>query len=451
MNICMVGTGYVGLVAGACLSDFGMNVNCVDVEKDKIERLKKGEVPIFEMGLKELIARGVERDRLRFSTDLAEAVDRSLVIFLAVGTPESPDGSADLSAIERVATQIAGCMKEYKIIAIKSTVPVGTATRLKKLIKENQSQPIDFDVVSNPEFLRQGSAVEDFLRPNRVILGCDSERALAIMRDIYRPLYLLETPIVSTTNETAELIKYAANSILALKISFINEVANLCDLCGADINQVAKALGMDKRIGPKFLHPGPGFGGSCFPKDVKSLIHIAEGFDYDFRLAKAIVEVNRRQKQVVVDKSRKLLGSFKGKRVCLLGLSFKPNTDDIREAPAVYVAGKLLEEGAVIHAYDPAAMDAARGELPDINYFDDAYSACEGVDLVIIMTEWNEFRDLKFTRLKAIVRTPNIYDTRNIYDGNLIKDLGFNYLSTGRNIRAKAKNPVAGGEGIGVS
>jgi len=432
MNICMVGTGYVGLVAGACLSDFGMNVICVDKEKDKIDRLNNGDIPIYEIGLREIIERNVKLGRLHFSTDLKKAVDRCLVIFLAVGTPENPDGSADLTAIRDVTKQVAECMTEYKIIAIKSTVPVGTARELKELIRKNISKETDFDVVSNPEFLRQGAAVEDFLRPNRIILGCDSERALAIIRDIYRPLYLLDTPIISTTTETAEIIKYAANTMLALKISFINEIANLCDVVSADVYQVAKALGMDKRIGPKFLHPGPGFGGSCFPKDIKSLIYLADNLDYDFKLAQAVVEVNRRQKEQVVEKCRKALGQLSGKKICLLGLSFKPNTDDIREAPAIYVAHRLIEEGAEISAYDPAAMEPAGKELPDINYRDNSYSACKNTDMIIIMTEWNEFRDLQFEKIIYENKKPIIYDTRNIYDGNKVKKMGFEYICTGR-------------------
>lgn len=432
MNICMVGTGYVGLVAGTCLSDFGQNVTCVDKVREKIDILNGGELPIWELGLLELIQRNVKLGRLHFSTDLKEAVDRSLVIFLAVGTPERDDGYADLSQIEAVAKEVAGYMTEYKIIAIKSTVPVGTAKRLKKIIKENLTTDVEFDVVSNPEFLREGAAVNDFMRPDRVILGCDSERALAIMKDIYRPLYLLETPIVMTTNETAEVAKYAANTMLALKVSYINEVANFCDEVGADVFQVAKALGMDKRIGPKFLHPGPGYGGSCFPKDVKALVYQANQTKYDFKLAKAIVEVNQRQRERAVARVKALLGELKGRTITLLGLSFKPNTDDIREAPAIYMAEQFLADGATVQAFDPAAMGEAKKQVADIRYRDDAYKACEGADLVIIATEWNEFRDLDFARIKSLVKSPNVYDTRNIYDPKALRALGFTYLATGR-------------------
>jgi UDPglucose 6-dehydrogenase len=432
MNICMVGTGYVGLVAGTCLSDFGMNVICVDKDEAVIDKLKRGQLPIYELGLQELIQRNVKLKRLQFSTDLETAVQKSLVIFLAVGTPEGRDGFADLGQMRAVALDVARFTKEYKIITIKSTVPVGTAKEIRELIKESLAHDVEFDVVSNPEFLREGAAVYDFLHPDRIILGCDSPRALTMMKEIYRPLYLLETPIISTNSETAELIKYAANAMLALRISFMNEVANLCDKVGADVYQVAVALGMDKRIGPKFLHPGPGFGGSCFPKDVKSLAILSKKAGYNFKLAEAVTEINLRQRELMVEKSRTMLGSLKGKSVCLLGLSFKPNTNDVREAPAIYIAKKLMDEGAVVHAFDPAAMPEARKALDGIRYFDDCYSACAGADLILIVTEWNEFRELDFAKIRENVRTPNIFDTRNIYDPATIRKLGFNYLATGR-------------------
>ena len=431
MNICVVGTGYVGLVAGTCLSDFGMNVICVDKDKSKIDMLNNGKVPIYELGLSEMIQRNVKLGRLHFSTNLNEAVNRSLVVFLGVGTPENPDGSANLTYIREVATDIAKTMNDYKVIVIKSTVPVGTARDLRKLMKEHLSKDVEFDIVSNPEFLREGAAVNDFLRPDRVVIGSDSEKALAIVRDIYRPLYLLETPIVSSSNETAELIKYAANTLLAVKISFINEVANICDRVGADVYQVATAVGMDKRIGSKFLHPGPGYGGSCFPKDVKSIIQVAKNAGYEFKIARAVVDVNNQQRQFVVDKSRKVLGNFKGKTITLLGLSFKPNTDDVREAPALFVAEQFMKEGAKVNAYDPAAMDEARKNVQNINYFNDAYSACTDSDLCMIMTEWNEFRDLNFEEIKGRMRTLNIYDTRNIYNPNNIPRLAFTNPCTG--------------------
>ena len=432
MNICVVGTGYVGLVAGTCLSDFGMNVICVDKDKSKIDILNNGEIPIYELGLKELIERNVKLNRLSFSTDIKMAIDRSLVIFIGVGTPENPDGTANMTYINEVAKDIARSMNDYKVIVIKSTVPVGTAAALRKLIREEQPEPIEFDIVSNPEFLREGSAVNDFLRPDRVVIGSNSEKALAIVRDIYRPLYLLETPIVSTTNETAEVIKYAANTMLALKISYINEIANLCDIVGADVYRVATAIGMDKRIGPKFLHPGPGYGGSCFPKDVSSIVQISRQHNYDFKLAEAILKVNALQKEQVVTKTVKLLGDLKGKTITLLGLAFKPNTDDVREAPALHAAKRFMELGAKVQAYDPAGMDEARKNIDNIKYFENAYDACDNSDLVIIMTEWNEFRDLDFENIKKRVNAPNVYDTRNIYIPDKLKKLGFTYLCTGR-------------------
>jgi len=432
MNICVVGTGYVGLVAGTCLADFGMNVTCVDIDEEKIDLLNRGEIPIYEIGLSDLIRRNVKLERLHFSTDLEKAVDRSLVIFLAVGTPEGEGGRPDLRQIMAVAKQIAECMTEYKVIAIKSTVPVGTARDVRKLVRENLKTDVDFDIVSNPEFLREGAAINDFFHPDRIILGSDSERALAIMREIYRSLYLLKKPVVCTSNETAEIIKYAANTMLALRISFMNEVANLCDRIGADVYDVAVALGMDKRIGPKFLHPGPGYGGSCFPKDVKGLANTARDNDFCFKIAEAVIDVNARQREIIIEKAHRTLGTFDGKTITLLGLSFKPNTDDIREAPAIYIAKALLKVGATVNTYDPAAMDEARQVLPALNYFENPYAACERSDLAIIVTEWNEFRDLDLERVKDLMAAPNIYDTRNIYDPQQVRALGFTYICTGR-------------------
>ena len=432
MNVCVVGTGYVGLVAGTCLADFGMNVTCVDVDKEKIDRLNAGQTPIYEIGLAEMIQRNVRLQRLRFSIDLPEAVDRSLVIFLAVGTPEAENGRPDMRAVYEAARQVGACMTDYRVIAIKSTVPVGTARQIRRIIAENLKARVDFDVVSNPEFLREGAAINDFLHPDRIILGSDSERALAIMRDVYRPLYLLKKPIITTSNETAELIKYAANTMLALRISYMNEMANLCEGLGADVYDVAVALGMDKRIGPKFLHPGPGFGGSCFPKDVKALANIARDEGYEMRIVEAVIAVNARQREVVLEKARKALGGLTGRTVTVLGLSFKPDTDDIRESPAIYLARAMLGEGAQVKAYDPVAMDEARKVLPEIAYCNDPYAACENSDLVMIVTEWNEFRNLDLARVKTLLRTPNLYDTRNIYDLAHVRGLGFNYLCTGR-------------------
>jgi UDPglucose 6-dehydrogenase len=438
MNICIVGTGYVGLVVGTCLADFGMNVTCVDIDQSKIDLLNRGEVPIYELGLSELIQRNVKLDRLHFSTDLEAAVNSSVVVFLAVGTPEGDQGRPDLTQITKVAQQVGACMTEYKVLAIKSTVPVGTARKLRKIVSDSLKTPIEFDIVSNPEFLREGAAINDFLRPDRIVLGTGSERALAIMRDVYRPLYLLNKPIICTSNESAELIKYAANSMLALRISYINEIANLCEKVGADVYDVSVALGMDKRIGPKFLHPGPGFGGSCFPKDVKGLLNTAIDHEYDFKIVEALIDVNSRQRELVIDKARQKLGTFAGKVVTLLGLSFKPNTDDIRESPAIHIARTLLDEGATVKAYDPAAMPAAGQALPSLKCQADPYTACQDSDLVMIVTEWNEFRDLDLARVRNIVKQPNLFDTRNLYDPKQATDLGFDYLCTGRTVRNKA-------------
>ncbi len=432
MNICVIGTGYVGLVVGTCLADFGMSVTCIDKDKDKIARLSGGEVPIYEIGLEEMIRRNLKLGRLHFSMDLDSAIEQSLVVYVAVGTPEKDNGMADLSQVFEVATRICRKMTEYKVIVVKSTVPVGTAKSLREFIREGRDHNVEFDIISNPEFLREGTAVDDFLHPDRIVIGGDSERAMAIVRDVYRPLHLIDTPFINCSNETAELCKYAANTMLALKVSYINEIANLCERIGADVSQVAAAVGMDKRIGPHFLSPGPGFGGSCLPKDVKAIVDVAEQLDYDFKLAKASIEVNRLQQEVVVEKSRRLLGSFEGKVVCLLGLSFKPNTDDTREAPALNVARKILAEGAVINAYDPVANEEAARNLADLHYFEDAYAACKDADLVIVTTDWNEFKHLDLSRVKDVVHAPNIYDTRNIYNPQTLRESGFTYLGTGR-------------------
>lgn len=432
MNICMVGMGYVGLVAGTGLADFGMNVICVDNDTEKVETLKRGDIPIYEIGLAELIRRNIAQNRLHFSADLGDAIDKSLVVFIAVGTPEAEDGKVDLGYFRQLGVEIGRAMREYKVIAIKSTVPVGSAKLLEKIIRENQAGEVEFDIVSNPEFLREGSAVQDFTHPDRVILGSSSVRALAIMKDIYRPLYLLETPIVTTTNETAELIKYASNTMLALRISFINEIANLCDRVGADVYDVARAVGKDKRIGPKFLHPGPGFGGSCFPKDVNAINWLARENNYNFRLAKAIIEINEQQKRSVVERAEGFFGKLQGKKVALLGLAFKQNTDDVREAPALTVIERLKEARAEINVYDPIAMESARKVLSDVRFCKDPFDACSEAHLAIVVTEWNQFRNLSLADIKAVMAQPNIFDTRDIYDLNQLRELGFSYLTIGR-------------------
>ncbi len=432
MNICIVGTGYVGLVAGTCLADFGMNVTCVDNDSTKIDMLLDGKVPIYEIGLSDMIQRNLKLNRLHFTSDLEKAVKRSLVIFLAVGTPQDDQGRADLTQINEVSKLIASAMDEYKAIVIKSTVPVGTAVKLEKIINENLKHPVQFDIISNPEFLREGSAVNDFLNPDRVVIGSSSERARAIVRDIYRPLYLADTPFIDCSNETAELIKYAANTMLALKISYVNEIANLCEHIDADITQVANAVGLDSRIGPHFLHPGPGFGGSCLPKDVSAIVEVARSHGFDFKLAKAIIDVNHRQQKLIVDKCRTQLNDLSGKTISILGLAFKPNTDDVRDAPAINIANWLLEENAILKVYDPVAMDESHKVLEKVEYCTDPYSACEGSDMVLVLTDWNEFQNLDFKKIKEIVKSPNIFDTRNIYDPKTIRDLGFKYLGTGR-------------------
>lgn len=433
MNICVVGTGYVGLVTGTCFADFGVHVSCVDKDVEKVEKLKKGIIPIYEPGLQELVTKNVEQDRLSFTTDLEESIKKSLVIFIAVGTPPRTDGSADLSYIEEVARLIAKNMNGYKVIVTKSTVPVGTGSLIEDIISTEQDGDHKFDVASNPEFLREGSALEDFMRPNRVVLGVRSEQAKAILTDLYSPLYLIETPFVVTDIETAELIKYASNAFLATKISFINEMANLCEKVGADIHMVARGMGLDKRIGPKFLHPGPGYGGSCFPKDTSAITRIARKHNYIFKIVEAVIGVNEEQRMIMVDKIRDMVGGLSNKRLGVLGLTFKPNTDDIRESPAIDIVRLLVEEGATVKAYDPAGMENARKELSfKLTYCNDSYEVADGADALIILTEWNQFRNLDLNKLKTLLKAPKIIDLRNIYDPGKMGKLGFDYVSVGR-------------------
>ena len=430
----MVGTGYVGLVTGAALADFGLNVSCVDRDVQKIEMLSSGRMPFYETGLEELVNRNLRNQRLTFSTDLETAVHESLTVFIAVGTPDLPDGTPDLSQVNSVVTTLAECVEDYKVIVTKSTVPVGTARRIQELLARKQRRSIKFDVVSNPEFLREGSAVEDFLRPNRVVIGADSEKAAAIVKDIYSPLYLNETPFVITSLETAELIKYACNAFLATKISFVNEMANLCEQVGADIHHVARAMGLDKRIGPKFLHPGPGFGGSCFPKDLVALARIGRELGAPQKLTEAVIESNRLQKQRVFSRIKRELRGLKRKKIGVLGLAFKSNTDDIRGAPAIDICQKLLGASALIQAYDPAAMPNSRKVLndPNVSFCRDAYAAATGVDALWIATEWNEFRNIDLVRIKSVMQGPILFDSRNVFDPVKVRALGFRYFSTGR-------------------
>jgi UDPglucose 6-dehydrogenase len=432
MHIAVIGTGYVGLVTGACFAEFGVDVTCVDVDQDKIARLSEGQIPIYEPGLEQLVAKNTQAGRLHFTTDIKSAVEQGLVIFLAVGTPPTEDGSANLAYIEEAARQVASYMNGYKVIVTKSTVPVGTGERLRRLIREHLKTRTNFGIVSNPEFLREGAAIDDFMRPDRVVIGSHDEEAIAIMRDLYRPLFLIETPFVITSLEAAELTKYAANAFLATKISFINEIANLCDRIGCDVHDVARAIGMDGRIGKKFLHPGPGFGGSCFPKDTRALVAIAREYDCSSLIVDAVVEVNERQRAAMVPKIDELVGGLEGKAIAILGLSFKPETDDMRDAPSIDIIRALVERGATVRAYDPVAMREAAKMLPDISYVEDEYAAVTGADALVFMTEWNQFRALNMDRVRGLMRSPRIADLRNIYEPEAMRELGFDYVGVGR-------------------
>jgi UDPglucose 6-dehydrogenase len=432
MHIAVIGSGYVGLVTGACFAEFGVDVTCVDVDEDKIERLMKGVMPIYEPGLEQLVLKNTQAGRLRFTTDVREAVEQALVIFLAVGTPPKPDGSPDMSYVEAAALSIADHMNGYKVVVTKSTVPIGTGERIRSLINERKKTRANFGVVSNPEFLREGAAINDFMRPDRVVIGSRDEEAIAIMKDLYRPLYLIEAPFVITSLEAAELTKYAANAFLAMKVSFINEIANLCDRIGCDVHDVSRAIGMDKRIGSKFLHPGPGFGGSCFPKDTRALASVARQFESASLIVDAVIEVNQRQGEMMLAKIRKLVGPLAGKTIAVLGLAFKPETDDMREAPALGIIRSLLEDGAKVRAYDPVARHEAMKLLPDITYADDEYTAVKGADALVFVTEWNQFRALDMIRIRDLMTTPKIADLRNIYDPEDMREFGFEYVGVGR-------------------
>ena len=438
MNVAIIGTGYVGLVTGGCLADFGHSVICVDTAAARIETLRAGDIPFYEPGLAELVQRNVAAGRLRFSMDIAEAIERSTVIFLAVGTPEGTGGRADLSQIATVAAQLAGQMHDYRVIVTKSTVPVGTGAWLRQRLESALPPGVAFDVVSNPEFLREGSAVNDFLRPDRVVIGTSSERATAVMKEIYRPLYLIETPIIVTDVESAEMIKYASNAFLAVKIGFINEIANLCDRVGADVHVVAKGMGLDKRIGPKFLHPGPGYGGSCFPKDTRALAALGVQHGAPQRIVEAAIETNTRQRERLVEKIEALIGPATARRIAVLGLAFKPNTDDIREAPALFVCRHFARQGAQVSAFDPVASAPAAAALADlggaVTFARDAYDAVGGADVLVIMTEWNEFRGLDLRRVHALMATPLIVDARNVLDPAQTRALGFGYVGSGRGL-----------------
>jgi UDPglucose 6-dehydrogenase len=436
MNVCVIGTGYVGLVTGACFAEFGAQVICADKDRAKVEALRAGKMPIYEPGLDDLVERNVRAGRLAFTTDTAESVRTSLVVFIAVQTPPRPDGGTDLTAVEEVARAIGRAMNGYKVVVTKSTVPVGTSYRVRELITETlteENRSVRFNVASNPEFLREGAAIHDFMRPDRVVIGADDDASLAIMSDLYRPLYLNETPFVVTSVPTAELTKYAANAFLATKISFINEMANVCESIGADVHALARGIGLDKRIGSKFLHPGPGFGGSCFPKDTRSAAVFAREVGERLQVVEAVIEVNERQRRRMLDKIVEALGGdARDKTVSVLGLSFKPETDDIRDAPSVDIIAGLEERGASVRAFDPVAMPEAEKLMPSVTMCQDSYEACVGADALVIMTEWNQFRMLDLERIKSLMRAPVVVDLRNVYEPAQMRGAGFRYVCVGR-------------------
>jgi UDPglucose 6-dehydrogenase len=432
MNIAVVGTGYVGLVTGACFAEFGVSVIGVDKDEAKIAMLQQGKVPFFEPGLEELVGRNMREGRLTFTGDLKAAVEQSLVILIAVGTPQGADGGADLRFVREVAKGIALAMNGYKVVVTKSTVPTGTGEMIRRLIQETQPQAVPFSVASNPEFLREGAAIEDFMRPNRIVIGAEDPQAIAILKDLYNPLYLIETPLVVTNVISAEMIKYASNAFLATKISFINEIALLCDAVGADVHEVARGMGLDNRIGKKFLHPGPGYGGSCFPKDTLAVLRMAKERGLPGRLVSAVVAVNDEQIPQMVGKITRMVDGLRGRKLAVLGLSFKPNTSDTRESPSIRIIEELVKGGATVRAYDPAAMDEARHMLPAIEYAEDAYDAARGCDALVIATEWNQFRNLDWDRMRSALKAPVVIDLRNVYDPRHMRDLGFRYESVGR-------------------
>ena len=432
MRVAMIGAGYVGLVSGACFSEFGLEVLCVDKDDSKIATLEAGEIPIFEPGLEDLVANNVKAGRLSFTTDLKKAVKFADAIFIAVGTPSRRgDGHADLSYVYRAAREIGEALDGYTVVITKSTVPVGTGEEVERIIREVRPGA-DFDVVSNPEFLREGSAIEDFMRPDRVIIGSNSERAEDVMRSLYRPLYLRETPIVVTTRKTSELIKYAANAFLAMKITFINEIADLCEGLEADIKDVARGIGLDARIGNRFLHAGPGYGGSCFPKDTLAVVKTAADIKKPLRLVETVIDINAKRKARMADKIIKACNGVEFKTIAILGLTFKPNTDDMRDSPSIDVINALLKEGAIIRAYDPEGMEEAKSIFPDVIWCKDAYDAMKGANAVSIITEWNQFRALDLERVKSLLKSPIMIDFRNIYSVNEMTAAGFTYVSIGR-------------------
>ena len=434
MRVAMIGTGYVGLVSGACFSEFGFDVVCVDLDAAKVETLKSGKVPFYEPGLEQMVQSNCRAGRLEFTTDLPAAVKSADAVFIAVGTPRSRrDSKADLSALFQAARDVAAAIEGYTVVVTKSTVPVGTGRQVGETIRA-ANPAADFDMVSNPEFLREGSAINDFLRPDRVVIGLESERAKEVMRALYRPLFLIETPILFTGVETAELIKYAGNAFLATKITFINEIANYCEQVGADVHQVAKGIGLDGRIGSKFLHPGPGYGGSCFPKDTVALVESAREAGTPIRIVQTVVEVNEARKAEMAERVlAQAGGSLEGKKVAVLGVTFKPNTDDMRDAPSLVIIPALQAMGATVSAYDPEGMEQAKPLLPDVEWCGNAYQTVAQADILVLITEWNEFRALDLLRIKQSMRTPAIADLRNIYNPEEVQAAGFDYRSIGRN------------------
>ena len=432
-NITIIGTGYVGLVSGSGISDFGHNVICADKDEEKIKKLQDGTIPIYEPGLKEILQRNRDAGRLSFTKNVEDAIYRSDVVFIAVGTPQSANGEADISAVENVAKTIGKNLNDYKVICTKSTVPIGAGDHICELIRRNMSDNGEFDYVSNPEFLREGSAVKDFLWPDRLIIGTKSEKAFSIMKEIYHPLYINDTPMMHTSVVTAEMIKYASNAFLALKISYINEIANLCEAVGGDVHEVAKAMGQDGRISSKFLHPGPGYGGSCFPKDAPALTAVADANGQEIRTIKAAISANEAQKRRMVDKLLKLMnGSLRGKTIAVLGLSFKPNTNDIRESPAIEMIQAILNEMGTVRAFDPVSNESMQTIYPDINYYTSWEEAVYKADCAVIMTEWNEFRSMDLGVLKNQLIAPVLLDTRNVLNMNELQKLGFTFDNVGR-------------------
>ena len=432
MRVAMIGTGYVGLVSGACFSEFGVDVICVDKDDSKIATLEAGKMPIYEPGLEDLVAKNVEAGRLSFTTNLPDAVKNADAVFIAVGTPSRRgDGHADLSYVFVAAKEIAEAVDGYTVVVTKSTVPVGTGRKVEEIIAKAQPDA-DVDVVSNPEFLREGSAIEDFMRPDRVVIGTNSERAQNVMRSLYRPLYLTETPIVFTSRQTSELIKYAANTFLATKITFINEIADLCEVVDADVQDVARGIGLDGRIGRKFLHAGPGYGGSCFPKDTLALVKTGTEVERPLRIVETVVDINSKRKSRMADKIIETCGGVDGKTIAILGVTFKPNTDDMRDSPSLDIVAGLQDAGATIRAYDPEGMEEAETMMANVTWCADAYETMGGADAVSIITEWNQFRALDLERAKGLLKAPVMIDLRNIYDPEDMASAGFTYVSVGR-------------------